>query len=82
MDTYLWNTRGRVVKIDTNNISDYLARGYLQPTKEDLERIEAGNLIYSQIYDQGESSNVVRKPIQLEKVSIEKKGNVLETEEI
>lgn len=81
-EIYLWNPRGRVTKVSVNRVGDLLGQGYLQPTEKELKRIEAGNLIYSQVYDKGASSLVRKRETLPEKVRIKAQGDVLETEEI
>lgn len=80
-DIYLWNPRGRVTKVRSDEVRDLLGQGYLQPTEEELKRIEAGTLTYSHIYDRGQMPSAkVRRQVEVKK--IERIGNVLPTEEI
>lgn len=79
---YLWNVRGRVTKTDSSKAKKLLGRGYLRPTEKELQRIEAGTLTYSQLYDQGASVVTKRRDPEPEKIEIKKHGDILDTEKI
>lgn len=81
-EIYLWNTRGRVTKVPSSELSELMGQGYLRPTESELLRIEKGELVYSQVYDRGSNAPARKYTTKTQTIKIEKMGDVLHTEEI
>lgn len=79
-EIYLWNPRGRVIKVAASEVSNLLGQGYLQPTERELRRIQEGSLIYSQVYDKGLEASQRRREPPIEKIEIRQHGDLIKTE--